>query len=477
MELMGVFYSIGGLVFGAAIVYFITSKKIFNLQSINSSLEEKNKINLEDKNSVIQQLDLSEKALETAKSEIENLKITQGELRTRIELLSEKITEQNKWYDELNIAKTTISKMDAEKARLEENISSEKQKLEEQLQSFKEQKEQLKTEFKNLANEIIKEQSKDFAIKSKKDISLLIDPMKEKIEQFKKQVSDAYNDDEKERYSLKNEIKNLLDLNKNLSKEAHNLSLALKGDNKAQGDWGEMILESILENSGLTKGREYFLQQSVTTEENKRFRPDVVVKYPGNRCVVIDSKVSLKSYEHYVNAATIEEKSIALKSHIDSVKRHIKELSAKNYQELFKDCKSPDFVMMFLPIEPAYISAVQNDPELWNNAYQNQILLISPTNLIAALRMIAELWEHDKQNKNVLKIAEESGKLVDKFVGFLEDFDKIGEHLRKSDEIFVKARNKIKGGRGNLIDKIELINKLGAKAQKSIPQSYLELED
>ena len=477
MELMGVFYSIGGLVFGAAIVYFITSKKIFNLQSINSSLEEKNKINLEDKNSVIQQLDLSEKALETAKSEIENLKITQGELRTRIELLSEKITEQNKWYDELNIAKTTISKMDAEKARLEENISSEKQKLEEQLQSFKEQKEQLKTEFKNLANEIIKEQSKDFAIKSKKDISLLIDPMKEKIEQFKKQVSDAYNDDEKERYSLKNEIKNLLDLNKNLSKEAHNLSLALKGDNKAQGDWGEMILESILENSGLTKGREYFLQQSVTTEENKRFRPDVVVKYPGNRCVVIDSKVSLKSYEHYVNAATIEEKSIALKSHIDSVKRHIKELSAKNYQELFKDCKSPDFVMMFLPIEPAYISAVQNDPELWNNAYQNQILLISPTNLIAALRMIAELWEHDKQNKNVLKIAEESGKLVDKFVGFLEDFDKVGEHLRKSDEIFVKARNKIKGGRGNLIDKIELINKLGAKAQKSIPQSYLELED
>ena len=235
-----------------------------------------------------------------------------------------------------------------------------------------------------------------------------------------------------------------------------------------------MILENILENSGLSKGREYFLQQSMSSEDNKRLRPDVIVKYPGKRCIVIDSKVSLKNYEAYVNAKNTEEQKIQLKAHIESIKKHIKELSAKNYQSLFKDCKSPEFVMMFLPIEPAYLLAVQNDAELWNNAYQKQILLISPTNLIAALRMIAELWGHDKQNKNVLKIAEESGKLVDKFVGFLEDFDKIGEHLKKSEDAFDKARNKLKDGNGNLVGKAQLITKLGANTKKTLPQQYLE---
>ncbi len=469
--------AIAGILVGASVVYLVFSKKILEFKTSLINLEEKNN-NLIKENSILsERLQKADNKLNTAKEEIEQLKIASGKQNANIEYLTEKISEQKVWYSELEKAKEAIAAMETEKARLEENLNAERKKLEEQISSFKEQREQLKTEFKNLANEIIKEQSSEFAIQSKRDISTLIDPMKEKIEQFKKQVTDAYKDDERERYSLKNEIKNLLDLNKNLSEEARNLSLALKGDNKTQGDWGEMILENILENSGLTKGREYFLQQSVTTEDNKRYRPDVVVKYPGNRCVVIDSKVSLKSYEQYVNANTNEDRNLALKAHIDSVKRHIKELSAKNYQELFSDCKSPDFVMMFLPIEPAYLVAVQNEPDLWNNAYQRQILLISPTNLIAALRMIAELWEHDKQNKNVLKIAEESGKLVDKFIGFLDDFDKVGEHLRKSSEIFTKARSKIKGGRGNLVDKIELINKLGAKAQKSIPQSYLELED
>ncbi len=388
-----------------------------------------------------------------------------------------KIEEQNQWKVDLLKAQEHIGKLDNERVRLEENLNAERIRINEQQENFKTQKEQLKSEFKNLANEILKDQSSNFASQSKKDIGDLIEPMKEKIEQFKKQVSDAYKEDERERYSLKNEIKSLLDLNKNLSEEAQNLSRALKGDNKTQGDWGEMILDTILENSGLTKGREYFLQQSITDDDNKRFRPDVIVQYPGNRCIIIDSKVSLKNYEAYINAKDEAERKIQLKAHIDSIKKHIKDLGSKNYQTVFKDCDSPEFVMMFLPIEPAYLIAVQNDAELWNNAYKKQILLISPTNLIAALRMIEELWEHDKQNKNVLKIAEESGKLVDKFIGFLDDFDKVGDYLKKSGDAFEKARNKIKDGRGNIVGKAKLISELGANTKKAIPQHYIEFDE
>ncbi len=477
MSLVYISIAIGGIIIGALVAYLLVSRKAISLKSEIQILEERNSILIKDKENLLKQLNEIELNIDNTKKENEKLRIAEGELNVQIKLQDKKIEELSEYTHKYAQAKETIAKMETSMARLEENLSAEHRKLDEQIESFKEQKDQLKTEFKNLANEIIKKQSIEFTNQSKKDIGTLIEPMKDKIEQFKKQVSDAFANDEKERFSLKNEIKNLLDLNKNLSIEARNLSLALKGDNKTQGNWGEMILESILQKSGLTKGREYFIQESAKNTDNKRYRPDVVVRYPGNRCVIIDSKVSLKSYDLYVNADNLEDKNAALKSHIDSVKRHIKELSAKNYQDLFNDCKSPDFVMMFMPIEPAYLIAVQNDNELWNNAYQKQILLISPTNLIAALRMIAELWEHDKQNKNVLKIAEESGKLVDKFISFLEDFDKVGNYLRLSDEHFTKARNKIKGGKGNLVSKIELLNKLGAKASKTIPQSYLELED
>ncbi len=462
---------------GGIIAWLYASRKLAKSVSENELLAEKNNQLITDLQEIGLKLEKANEIANEYRSDREKVEIEKAKLESDFKNLTIKIEEQNQWKVDLLKAQEHIGKLDNERVRLEENLNAERIRINEQQENFKTQKEQLKSEFKNLANEILKDQSSNFASQSKKDIGDLIEPMKEKIEQFKKQVSDAYKEDERERYSLKNEIKSLLDLNKNLSEEAQNLSRALKGDNKTQGDWGEMILDTILENSGLTKGREYFLQQSITDDDNKRFRPDVIVQYPGNRCIIIDSKVSLKNYEAYINAKDEAERKIQLKAHIDSIKKHIKDLGSKNYQTVFKDCDSPEFVMMFLPIEPAYLIAVQNDAELWNNAYKKQILLISPTNLIAALRMIEELWEHDKQNKNVLKIAEESGKLVDKFIGFLDDFDKVGDYLKKSGDAFEKARNKIKDGRGNIVGKAKLISELGANTKKAIPQHYIEFDE
>jgi len=444
---------------GGLMVWFLSLKSSKYLKMNNEEL--------------LERLKLDEIQVAELKRIHQKVEVDKAELETELRLNKQRIEELQEYKVQLKQAVGQIQQMENDKARLEENYKSEKEKLEAIQNDFKTQKEQLKNEFRVVANEILESNSNKFAEQSKRNIGELIDPMKEKIEQFKKQVTDAYREDERERFSLKNELKNLTELNNNLSEEARNLALALKGDSKTQGDWGEMILESILEKSGLTKGREYFVQQDVTSDDNKHYRPDVVVRYPGERCVIIDSKVSLKSYEAYTHAEDVEQQKIHLKAHVDSVKKHIKDLSAKNYQNLMDNCTSPDFVMMFLPIEPAYLLAVQNEPGLWSNAYDKQILLISPTNLIAALRMIAELWEHDKQNKNVMKIAEESGKLVDKFIGFLDDFDKVGDYLKKSEDAFEKARKKIKDGSGNLVGKAKLISKLGATAKKSIPQDYL----
>ncbi len=444
---------------GGLIAWFLSLKSVKRLKMNNDEL--------------LERLKLDEIQVAELNRIQQSVVVKKAELEIELKLNKQKILEQEEYKNKLLKAQDLIQQMENDRIRLEENYKAEKEKLEVLQNDFKTQKEQLKNEFRVVANEILESNSSKFAEQSKKNIGDLIKPMKEKIEQFEKQVTDAYREDERERFSLKNELKNLTELNNNLSEEARNLALALKGDSKTQGDWGEMILENILEKSGLTKGREYFVQHDVTTDNNKHYRPDVVVKYPGNRCVIIDSKVSLKSYEAYTSSDNVEKQKLHLKAHIDSVKKHIKELSAKNYQSIMDNCASPDFVMMFLPIEPAYMLAVQNEPELWSNAYDKQILLISPTNLIAALRMIAELWEHDKQNKNVMKIAEESGKLVDKFIGFLDDFDKVGDYLRKSEDAFEKAKKKIKDGSGNLVGKAKLISKLGATAKKTLPQNYL----
>ncbi len=466
-----------GIVAGFSVAYIIFNRKNHTLQ-----------LEYQGETSKIDQLKNDAISLKSEviklNSEKQILQDEQMEMKLQVNSLSVEHSMLLNKISELEGFKTDFEKLKEEKTELEKHqhtltakLKAEEEKLSAQFEVFNQQKDQLKNEFKVLANEILDQKSKNFSEQSKRDIDELINPMKEKIDQFKKQVTDAFKDDERERFSLKEQLLQLEKYNRSLSEEAKNLTMALKGDNKTQGDWGEMILENILENSGLTKGREYFVQQSFVSEDNQRLRPDVIVKYPGERFVVIDSKVSLRNYESYVNALNAEEQKKHLKLHIESIKNHIKSLSSKNYKDLIESGKTPEFVMMFLPIEPAYLLAVQNDFELWNQAYRKQILLISPTNLIAALRMIAELWEHDKQNKNVLKIAEESGKMVDKIVAFLEDFEKIGDNLKKSSDFFDKAKSKLIEGKGNISSKAQLISKLGATAKKTLPSGYLTKED
>jgi DNA recombination protein RmuC len=270
-----------------------------------------------------------------------------------------------------------------------------------------------------------------------------------------------------------NEIKKLAELNLQISQEASNLTQALKGQSKTRGNWGEIILESILEKSGLVKDREYFVQQSYSNAEGKRFQPDVVVSYPGDRSVIIDAKVSLVAYERYASSEIKEEQDAALREHIQAIRNHVNDLSSKNYQDLYQ-IKSLDFVMMFLPIEPAYMLAVQNDPNLWSFAYDRRILLISPTNLIASLKMIANLWRVEYQNKNAVEISRQSGELYDKFKGFVDDLEDIGKKINATQGSYDDAMNKLATGKGNLIRRAEKIRELGVKPDKKLPKSLLE---
>ncbi len=346
-------------------------------------------------------------------------------------------------------------------------------KLDEQQADVEKLQDKFRIEFKNLANEILEEKTLKFTEQNKIKLDEILKPLGEKIRDFEKKVEETYDKESKQRFSLEREIKNLAELNQQISKEASNLTNALKGQAKTRGNWGEIILESILEKSGLTLDREFFVQQSYTNEHGKRLQPDVIVAYPGERNVVIDSKVSLLAYERYASAETKEEQDLAARDHLLSVRNHIADLSSKNYQDIYA-LKSLDFVMLFMPIEPAYMLAMQNDPNLWNYAYEKRILLISPTNLIAALRMIANLWRVEYQNKNAMEIARQSGELYDKFTGFLEDLQDIGNKIDNARKAYESSMNKLSTGKGNLIRRVENIKSLGAKAGKEIPRSLLD---
>jgi len=333
--------------------------------------------------------------------------------------------------------------------------------------------ERFRMEFRNLANEILEEKTQKFTEQNRVKLDEILKPLGEKIREFEKKVEETYDKESKQRFSLEKEIRNLSDLNQQISKEASNLTSALKGQAKTQGNWGEIILESILEKSGLVRDREFFVQPSFTGEQGRRLQPDIVVNYPGGRNVIIDSKVSLVAYERYASAEAREEQEAALREHLLSVKNHITELSGKRYQEIY-GLQTLDFVMLFMPIEPAYMLAMQADPGLWNWAYDRRILVISPTNLIAALRMIANLWRVEYQNKNAMEIARQGGELYDKFTGFAEDLMEIGTRIDATRKAYDASMNKLSTGKGNLIRRVENIRALGAKAGKEIPKTLLD---
>ena len=349
-----------------------------------------------------------------------------------------------------------------------------KESLEKQKKDLEAIGEQFTKEFKLLADQILEDKSQRFTKMNAETIDRLLKPLDENIKQFQKQVQEVYEKESRERFSLGEKVKELSDLNRTISQEAKNLTEALKGQVKTQGNWGEMILESILSKSGLVKGREYTVQESVTDEEGKRYQPDVIISYPDNRKVVIDSKVSLLAYERYYSASTPSEQQQAANDLMQSVKRHIDGLSAKNYADMVE---SLDFVMMFIPIEPVFMLVMERDPSIWNYAYDRRVLLISPTNLIAALKLIYDLWQREYRNRYAEEIAKKGGQLYDKLVGFLENFHQIGDSLIKAKKTYDQALGQLKEGKGNVIVQAQQLRQLGAKAKKNIPEEFIEMDN
>jgi DNA recombination protein RmuC len=331
----------------------------------------------------------------------------------------------------------------------------------------------LKDQFKVLANDILEDKSKRFTEQNQTNLNQLLEPLKIKISEFQGKVQEVYIQEGKDRSALAEQVKQLMTLNSQLSKDAHNLTSALKGQAKVQGNWGELILERVLEASGLRKGHEYEVQESHTREDGSRAQPDVVVHLPEDRHLIVDAKVSLKAYEEYANSETEHQRDVSMKRHLDSVRNHINELSEKNYQQLH-GLKSPDFVLMFIPIEPAFMLAIAHDSNLWQDALNKNVMLVSPSTLLFVLRTVAHLWRQEQQNRNAQEIANRGAELYDKLAGFVEDLDKLGERLNQAKDVYDKAYGKFTAGRGNVIRQAEMLKELGIKPSKNLPQKLVD---
>jgi DNA recombination protein RmuC len=360
--------------------------------------------------------------------------------------------------------------------RLEAELDSERKQVQHRIDSLNEAKEALTNQFKNLANDILEDKTKKFTEQNAQQLDILLKPLQTKLTEFKEQVSNSYEKESRERFALKHEIERLANLNLKMSDEARSLTNALKGDSKIQGNWGELVLESILESSGLRKGEEYLVQDSHTQADGSRLQPDVIIKLPEGRHLVIDSKVSITAYARHTEAATTDEADRELLAHIQSIRQHIQGLSGKNYAGI-SDIASVDFVLMFIPIESAFLSALKSAPNLYQEALSKNIVLVCPSTLMATLRTVAHLWRQDQQNKNAMEIARQCANLYDKFVGFVEDLEQIGKRLDQAQSSYHDAFNKLKTGKGNLIKAAEKVKELGVKPNKMIASNLLTQDD
>ena len=360
--------------------------------------------------------------------------------------------------------------------RLEAELDSERKQIQHRIDSLNEAKEALTNQFKNLANEILEDKTKKFTEQNAQQLDILLKPLQTKLTEFREQVSNSYEKESRERFALKHEIERLANLNLKMSDEARSLTNALKGDSKIQGNWGELVLESILESSGLRKGEEYLVQDSHTQADGSRLQPDVIIKLPEGRHLVIDSKVSITAYARHTEAASTDEADKELLAHIQSIRQHIQGLSGKNYAGI-ADIASVDFVLMFIPIEPAFLSALKSAPNLYQEALSKNIVLVCPSTLMATLRTVAHLWRQDQQNKNAMEIARQCANLYDKFVGFVEDLEQIGKRLDQAQSSYHDAFNKLKTGKGNLIKAAEKVKELGVKPNKMIASNLLTQDD
>lgn len=367
------------------------------------------------------------------------------------------------------------SKYEAEIRAFNEKYEAEIKASNEKLNILKSAKEDLSKEFKNLANQIFEDKSKQFSSSNKEQLELLLKPFREQVANFSKQTREQFEVEIKDRHLLKDELSRLKEMNAQLASEALNLTKALKGENKTQGNWGEIVLEKILEQSGLRKGVEYELQATLKNEENKTYRPDVIVHMPGERDIVIDSKVSLIAYERFMSSEDEIEKKQALKEHITSISNHVKQLSQKSYEKL-EGVNSLDFVLLFMPIEGAFLLALESDGEFFKNAYDQNILVVSPSTLLVTLRTIEHIWRTQRQEEHAQKIAAEAEAMYDKLVLFLDEMNNIGTQIQRTHDSYEKAMNRLSSGRGNVIKRAKNIVDLGIKTKKSLPISTSEDE-
>lgn len=412
-----------------------------------------------------------------------------GMIFTKLKSKSEKSTleeRQNQLSNTITELKQTVDKIENER----EEIRREKEFLNTELtrknseyenlqllnlkrdEEIEERQEQLRKDFELLATKILDEKSEKFTLQNKENIKQILNPLQEKIQVFEKKVEDTQKESISMHSALKEQLLGLKDLNVQMTKEATNLTKALKGDSKMQGNWGELVLERVLEKSGLEKDREYFVQQSFTLEDGSRVLPDVVLNLPDNKKMIIDSKVSLTDYERLVNSDD-DEKEIHLKAHINSIKKHVDQLSDKNYQDLY-DIESPDFVLMFIPIEPAFAVAINNDNSLYNKAFEKNIVIVTPSTLLATLRTIDTMWNNEKQQRNAIEIARQAGALYDKFEGLVKDLTGVGKKIDAAKTDYSSAMNKLVEGKGNLITSVEKLKKMGAKAKKALPEAIIK---
>ncbi len=485
--LIGLF---AGMILGAVILYFALKSSMVSRSSYDAlnSLSIKNQSDLENSHLKIQELNqiilkekesnmLQQDLLDDLKNEFSKISAEYSSLQLQFQELKQINQSQSSQIETHILEKQTLF---AKNAELSAKNDSLQQSLDTQKEEIVKLQEDSKLQFENLANKILEEKTEKFTALNQNNLKNILEPFQEKIADLKNKVNEAYEKENKERFSLAEKVKELAELNQQISEDAKKLTRALKGESKTQGNWGEMILESILEKSGLVKGREYFLEHELRDEDNKalfsefsgkKMRPDAVVKYPDERNVIIDSKVSLTAFTELVDETDGDIYAIKLSQHLGSIKNHINQLSQKAYDDYGK---SLDFVMMFIPSEPAYIAAMQADQNLWNYAYERRILLLNPSNLITSLKLIADLWKREYQNRNSIEIAERGARLYDKFVGFVDNLEKVGRNLDQAKNVFNDAYKQLHTGNDNLVIQTQKLKSLGIKNKKDLPQSLID---
>lgn len=392
-----------------------------------------------------------------------------------VELKSESEKTLDKLEFKLNAVEFEKEKYAVESAQQKSENASLIYRLDEHKSEIEQLNQKFQKEFENLAQKIFDEKSEKFTQQNKLNLEIVLNPLREKIKDFETKVEASHKDSIEKNASLKQQIEDLSKLNERINQEASNLTKALKGDQKMQGNWGEVILERILERSGLERDREYFIQKTYTTEDNRIIQPDVVVSLPENKSIIIDSKVSLVAFERYFNEEDESLKPIHLKNHINSVRAHVKSLSDKQYQNIY-DIRTLDFVLLFIPIESAFTAAVQSDGEIFNDAFERNIVIVSPSTLLATLRTISSIWKFEHQNRNAMDIARKSGDLYDQFVNLTDDLIKLGNQIKTVNNSYDSSMKKLTG-KGNLIKKVEDLKKMGAKTSKSLSERLIERAD